>query len=98
MARISRLDHLSLDVPSGEALCLLGLSGCGKTTLLRIAAGVERQTLGHMLLDGQEVARALRSAGLMFQDLAFPPASEILQNFGLRSLTRSEANAETQRP
>jgi iron(III) transport system ATP-binding protein len=55
-ARISRLDNLSLDVPPGEALCLLGLSGCGKTTLLRIAAGVERQTLGRMLLDGQEVA------------------------------------------
>jgi iron(III) transport system ATP-binding protein len=97
------LDHVSLDVAPGEVLCLLGPSGCGKTTLLRIAAGVERQTGGRVLLDEQEVAGAnrfvppeKRNVGLMFQDYALFPHLTIRDNvaFGLRSLSRAEAKAE----
>jgi iron(III) transport system ATP-binding protein len=96
------LHHVSLDVPPGEVLCLLGPSVCGKTTLLRIA-GVERPTSGRVLLDGHEVAGPdhfmppeKRGVGLMFQDFALFPHLTIQQNvaFGLRSLTRSEAKAE----
>ena len=50
------LDGVSLTVEPGELVCLLGHSGCGKTTLLRVAAGVEAPTAGRVLMDGQEVS------------------------------------------
>ena len=50
------LDGVSLTVEPGELVCLLGHSGCGKTTLLRIAAGVEAPTSGRVLMDGRRSA------------------------------------------
>lgn len=91
---------VSLDLNPGEIACLLGPSGCGKTTVLRIAAGIERQTSGRVLLDGREVAGPSRfvppekrNIGLMFQDFALFPHLTILDNvaFGLRNLPRPEA-------
>ena len=74
------LDGVSLAVKAGELVCLLGHSGCGKTTLLRIAAGVESPTAGRVLLDGREVTGPKlflppedRGIGLMFQDYALFP-------------------------
>src|SRR3712207_9411779 len=52
------LDGVSLTIEPGEIVCLLGHSGCGKTTLLRIAAGVEAPTAGRVLMDGLEVSRS----------------------------------------
>lgn len=97
---VPSVDDVSLDIEPGEILCLLGQSGCGKTTLLRIAAGVERQSSGRVLIDGHEVAgpnRFLppeqRGIGLMFQDYALFPHLSILENvaFGLSGLPKAEA-------
>src|SRR5262245_39411645 len=97
------LDHVSLDIEPGEIVCLLGPSGCGKATLLRIAAGVERPSGGRVLIDNQEVAGPdrfvppeKRGVGLMFQDFALFPHLSVLDNvaFGLNFLTRSEAKSE----
>lgn len=86
------VDDLSLEIEAGEVLCLLGPSGCGKTTTLRIAAGVERQSAGRVLLDGAVVSDTRthepperRSVGLMFQDFALFPHLDIAANiaFGL---------------
>jgi iron(III) transport system ATP-binding protein len=97
------LDDVTLDVPSGKVLCLLGPSGCGKTTLLRIAAGVERPSLGCVRIDTEEVAGPnrfvppeKRGVGLMFQDFALFPHLTLLDNvaFGLRALTKAQARAE----
>ena len=86
-----------------EILCLLGPSGCGKSTLLRIAAGVERPSVGPRPARrpggggaGGFVPPEQRGIGLMFQDFALFPHLTILDNvaFGLKSLTRSEAKAE----
>ena len=49
------VDDLSLILRRGEVICLLGPSGCGKSTTLRIAAGVEQQNVGRVLIDGQVV-------------------------------------------
>jgi iron(III) transport system ATP-binding protein len=93
----------SLDIAPGEIVCLLGHSGCGKTTLLRLAAGVEEPGEGRILLNGQEASgpsRFLppekRHVGLMFQDFALFPHLTNLQNvmFGLKALPRAEAERE----
>jgi iron(III) transport system ATP-binding protein len=92
---LNALDGISLSIAPGELVCLLGHSGCGKTTLLRIAAGVEFPTSGRVLMDGREVtgphafvAPEERGIGLMFQDYALFPHLTVLQNvaFGLRAL------------
>lgn len=94
------LDSVTLSIRPGELVCLLGQSGCGKTTLLRVAAGVETPTQGRVLLDGREVTgpRVLlppeeRGVGLMFQDYALFPHLTILENvlFGLKALPAADA-------
>src|SRR5215204_4136271 len=99
---IRALDGVSLTVAPGEIVCLLGHSGCGKTTLLRVAAGVEVPSEGRVLLDGIEVSgpKTLlppeqRGTGLMFQDYALFPHLTVLENvtFGLRDLPPRAAQA-----
>ena len=49
------LDHLSFDVKDKEFVCILGSSGCGKTTLLRLIAGLDVARAGSIILDGEEI-------------------------------------------
>jgi iron(III) transport system ATP-binding protein len=100
---VTALDSVSLDVQPGEIVALLGHSGCGKTTLLRIAAGVETPSAGRVLVDGRVVASETvfepperRAIGLMFQDYALFPHLTIVKNvmFGLTALDRASREAE----
>jgi iron(III) transport system ATP-binding protein len=100
------LDGVTLTVAPGELVCLLGHSGCGKTTLLRVAAGVEAPTSGRVLMDGLEVSGPgsfvppeRRGVGLMFQDYALFPHLTVHENilFGLRDLAAGEADVAARR-
>jgi iron(III) transport system ATP-binding protein len=93
------VDDLSLDLAAGHIGCLLGASGCGKTTVLRAIAGFEPVLAGRILLDGaelsspsQNVAPERRRVGMMFQDYALFPHLNVHDNvgFGLRRLPRAE--------
>jgi len=64
---LSVLDGLTFQVAEGEFLCLIGSSGCGKTTLLRLVAGLERATDGQVYLAGEKVERPHRAVGIVFQ-------------------------------
>ncbi|HZO27348.1 MAG TPA: ABC transporter ATP-binding protein [Chloroflexota bacterium] len=76
------LDDLSLAVRPGELLCLLGPNGCGKTTLLRILAGLESPDAGTVLVDN--AAASLRSerpaVGIVFQEPRLLPWKTVAQN------------------
>jgi len=83
------LQGVNLTIMPGEILCLLGASGCGKTTLLRIIAGLESCNSGDIWLDGVSVKLTpphQRGVGLMFQDFALFPHMNVLDNvaFGLK--------------
>jgi spermidine/putrescine transport system ATP-binding protein len=80
---------INLDMPPGEFFSLLGPSGCGKTTTLRMIAGFERPTEGHILLDGTDLAATpphKRDVNTVFQSYALFPHLTVDQNvaFGLR--------------
>ena len=100
------VDGVTLAIEPGELVCLLGHSGCGKTTLLRLAAASRRRSAGHVLMDGFEVSGPQsfvpperRGIGLMFQDYALFPHLTVLANvmFGLRDLPAPEAEASARR-
>jgi iron(III) transport system ATP-binding protein len=103
---VTAVRDVSLDVQPGEIMCLLGRSGCGKTTLLRLAAGVEEPVEGRILINERAVSEGAgflpperRGVGLMFQDFALFPHLTNLANvmFGLKSLPRAEAEREALR-
>ena len=96
------VDGLSLRLAQGAIGCLLGASGCGKTTVLRSLAGFIRPTAGRIELAGRElagpqamVAPEARRIGLVFQDFALFPHLDVTGNiaFGLKDLPAEERRA-----
>lgn len=82
------VDHIDLTINKHEIFALLGSSGCGKTTLLRMLAGMETPTSGKIILDGQDITPLApydRPINMMFQSYALFPHMTVEQNiaFGL---------------
>ncbi|MGV8855526.1 MAG: ABC transporter ATP-binding protein [Devosia sp.] len=97
------LNQFSLTLRPGEIVCLLGESGSGKSTALRVAAGIQPIHAGAVRINGETVSAPglttppdRRGIGLMFQDFALFPHLTVLQNvvFGLRRLGRAAALAQ----
>ncbi|WP_051609819.1 putative 2-aminoethylphosphonate ABC transporter ATP-binding protein [Terasakiella pusilla] len=87
------LDDVSLTIERGEFICFLGPSGCGKTTLLRIIAGLEEQTQGLIIQNGEDVSNQppnMRDFGIVFQSYALFPNLSVEKNiaYGLENLPR----------
>ena len=83
------VDNVSLDIEPGEFFALLGPSGCGKTTLLRMLAGLEIPTEGHILIDGQDMGNIppnKRAVNMVFQSYAVFPHMTVADNvaYGLK--------------
>ena len=80
------LDRVSQNVAEGEFVCLVGASGCGKTTLLNIIAGLERPDSGTVQADGKPVTGPGRERLVMFQEPALFPWLNVFGNvlFGLK--------------
>ncbi|WP_441243487.1 ABC transporter ATP-binding protein [Tardiphaga sp. 768_D3_N2_1] len=62
------IENVSLDVKPGEFLCIIGASGCGKTTALRLAAGLYQPTSGQVSFDGEPMRAPRRDVAIVFQD------------------------------
>jgi spermidine/putrescine ABC transporter ATP-binding subunit len=93
------VDNINMSIARGEFFSLLGASGCGKTTLLRMLAGFESPTSGEIYIDGfpmSEKAPHHRPTNMVFQNYAIFPHLDVRQNiaFGLRTekVTKAEAN------
>jgi putrescine transport system ATP-binding protein len=94
------VDDVDLDIGKGELFSILGGSGCGKTTLLRMLAGFETPTRGTIEIDGADITRLPpyeRPVNMMFQSYAIFPHMDVEQNisYGLRKDRINKAEIAT---
>ena len=80
-------EHIDFDIEQGQFVCVIGHSGCGKTTILNILAGIDEASEGVVIMDGREIAGPSLARGVVFQAHALLPWLTALQNveFGVRS-------------
>ncbi|MFY9440315.1 MAG: ABC transporter ATP-binding protein [Tepidanaerobacteraceae bacterium] len=90
--KVVALDNIDLSVKEGEFLCIVGPSGCGKTTLLRILAGLEKQTWGKLVIRSKNPEKPLTS--MVFQgDSVFPwmtVKENVAYSLRIKGLPKSE--------
>jgi NitT/TauT family transport system ATP-binding protein len=95
------LDAISFTVPQNQFVCVLGASGCGKTTLLRIVAGLTEADSGTITFDGRPLAGPGQERSMVFQNYGLLPWRTVLGNveFGLevRGMPRDKRRAICQR-
>jgi putative spermidine/putrescine transport system ATP-binding protein len=94
------LTDLSLSIEKGELVSLLGSSGCGKTTTLRVIAGFIEPRGGRFLLDGRDLTRRpvhKRNFGLVFQSYALFPHLTVFENVSFGLKLRKTASGEMKR-
>jgi putrescine transport system ATP-binding protein len=95
---VTAVDKVDLEVARGELFALLGGSGCGKTTLLRLLAGFEAPDSGRLLIDGHDMTGVpphLRPINMMFQSYALFPHMNVTENVGYGLRREGVARAET---
>ncbi len=80
-------EDVNFTLRQGEFVCIVGHSGCGKTTILNTLAGLERASDGHVIVDGREVVAPGLDRGVVFQGHALMPWLTVRQNiaFAVRS-------------
>jgi nitrate/nitrite transport system ATP-binding protein len=96
-------DEVNFSIARGEFVCIIGHSGCGKTTILNVLAGLETASAGHVFMDGREVAGPSLERGVVFQGHALMPWLSVRKNiaFAVRSKwpdwDAEEVNAHVQK-
>ncbi len=96
-------EAVNFEIQRGEFVCIIGHSGCGKTTILNVLAGLEQPTQGHAFIDGREIAGPSLDRGVVFQSHALMPWLSVKGNiaFAVRSKwpdwTRAQVDAHVQK-
>lgn len=95
--QVKAVDSINLDIQPGEFVCLLGPSGCGKTTTLRMLAGFEVPSDGHIFIGDENIERLTpdkRDTAMVFQNYALFPHMNVFDNIAyglkLQKLPKSE--------
>jgi len=89
-------EGVNFGIRRGEFVCIIGHSGCGKTTILNALAGLERASSGHIFMDGREVDAPGLERGVVFQGHALMPWLSVRDNiaFAVRSKWPDRARAQ----
>lgn len=77
------LKSLNLEVAPGEFIAIVGRSGCGKSTLLRLISGLDKPSVGGILVDGEPLRKLNHFVRVMFQDPRLLPWKKVIENVGL---------------
>jgi nitrate/nitrite transport system ATP-binding protein len=91
---------VSFTIERGEFVCIIGHSGCGKTTILNVLAGLDQASAGHVFMDGRELAGPSLERGVVFQSHALMPWLTVRKNIAFAVVSRwpgwSAAQVDTQ--
>lgn len=89
-------ERVDFAIGKGEFVCIIGHSGCGKTTILNVLAGLDEPTSGHVFMEGREIKGPSLERGVVFQSHALMPWLTVRQNiaFAVRSRWPSWRSAE----
>jgi nitrate/nitrite transport system ATP-binding protein len=79
---------VSFTIGQGEFVCVLGHSGCGKSTILKVIAGLEEPTEGHVIMDGKQISGPSLDRGVVFQGHALLPWLTVRQNIAFAVKSR----------
>ncbi|WOB07944.1 ABC transporter ATP-binding protein [Piscinibacter gummiphilus] len=96
-------DSVNFEIRQGEFVCIIGHSGCGKTTILNVLAGLEQASEGHVFMDNREIAGPSLERGVVFQGHALMPWLTVRANiaFAVRSKwplwNRSQVNEHVEK-
>ena len=91
------LNNVSLEIKKGEFICILGSSGCGKSSLLRVIAGLENVQAGSVYINGRDVTTeppAKRNFGIVFQSYALFPNLTVFENIAYGLSVKKIAKGE----
>ena len=80
--------NVSFTLDRGEFVCIIGHSGCGKTTILNVLAGLDQASAGHVFMDGREVAGPSLERGVVFQSHALMPWLTVRKNIAFAVSSR----------
>ena len=93
---LQALDDVCFEVRRQEFVCIVGTSGSGKTSLLRLLAGLRRPTAGEVVFEGELLVRPRRRIGFVFQQANLMPWRTVMSNIALPLELQGAATAETQ--
>lgn len=93
------LEHVNMDIADGEFVCLVGHSGCGKSTMLALLAGLIQPTCGSVLIDGKRVEGPGTDRSIVFQSYSLFPWQTALKNvmFAMRQINKGMSKEDARR-